>query len=105
MTMDALNQFDDAYPLTPLQHGMLFHVLSEPDGNDYVGLVTALIEGPLTAEAAHNAWETILARHEALRTAFIWEGLDQPMQVVHKSAALDFQWITDADWRARSNTS
>jgi len=102
MSPTELDQIADAYPLTPLQSGMLYQVLSDPKPGQYIGLLTALIEGPLTETAARDAWQELLDRHEALRTGFLWEGLDQPMQVVHQSAPLDFQWHSDGNWQAHA---
>lgn len=95
MSDGTFEQIADAYPLTPLQQGMLFHILSDPAQAHYVGKITATLHGPLTHEAAQRAWQVLLDRHEALRTAFVWENLDYPMQIVHTQASINVGWIED----------
>jgi amino acid adenylation domain-containing protein len=92
MTQDMPDQIVDAFPLTPLQHGMLFHILSDPGQAHYAGRITATLTGPLTRSAAEAAWQVLLRRHEALRTAFLWENLDAPMQVVHAQVPFTLWW-------------
>ncbi len=85
------------YPLSPLQHGMLFHALYSPrDGIDLTQVIGSFHEA-LRVEAFTQAWQRVVARHDALRTAFCWK--DQPvlMQRVFASVELPIQ---SEDWRA-----
>ena len=88
----------DIYPLTPMQQGMLFHTLFEPTASIYTGQWTCLLTGPLDEHALRAAWDGVVARHDALRTSFVWQGLAEPMQVVHATASVPF---TEEDWRDR----
>ncbi|MCP4662262.1 MAG: hypothetical protein GY856_43220, partial [bacterium] len=90
---------EDLYPLSPLQHGMLFHALYEPESGEYFQQLSFGIAGELDAAAFHRAWEWAVDRHAILRTAFSWEGLDQPLQMVQRAAALPWE---EQDWRGRS---
>ncbi|MBW3603171.1 MAG: AMP-binding protein, partial [Actinobacteria bacterium] len=81
---------DDAYPLTPLQEGLLFHALLEPGSADYFEQLTFAFDRPVDAEAMAAAWRHVADRHASLRTAFLWEGLEEPLQVVH--TAVDVPW-------------
>lgn len=96
----------DAYPLTPMQQGILYHVLAEPGGGRYVQQVACELTGDLDAEAFRRAWQATVDRHEVLRSAFYWEGLSEPLQVVHAAAepewtVLDHRDLDDAE-RARA---
>ncbi|MBX2855165.1 MAG: amino acid adenylation domain-containing protein [Rhodobacteraceae bacterium] len=82
----SLNNVADIYPLSPLQEGMLFHALEAPEQPTHVGQAIGTIEGPLNPEAFREAWTHVSARHQALRTAFVWEGLAAPVQVVRRVA-------------------
>lgn len=82
----------DAYPLTPLQQGILYHVLAEPGGGRYVQQVECELTGELDAGALRRAWLATVDRHEVLRSAFYWEGLSEPLQVVYATA--DPEWTT-----------
>ncbi len=91
-----LKNVEDIYPLSPLQNGMLFHSLMAPESGVYVTQVTCTLPADLDARLFRQAWETLVERHAVLRTAFLWEGLDEPLQVVRKSVSLPWQ---ELDWR------
>ena len=61
---------EDVYPLTPLQAGILFHVLSTPDRDLYLEQLHGRIDGVVDPDAFETAWRQVIARHPALRTAF-----------------------------------
>ena len=87
---------ENIYPLAPLQEGMLFHALYAPESGVYVGQFGFVLEGPLDAEALERAWQGVVARHEALRAAFAWEGVPQPIQVIRREVKVPFR---AEDWR------
>src|SRR5215213_3271851 len=87
---------EDIYPLAPLQQGMLFHSLSAPASGVYVEQVQCVLRGELNVSAFERAWQAVVARHPALRTAFVWEDLDEPMQAVRREVKLPWDW---QDWR------
>jgi amino acid adenylation domain-containing protein len=87
---------ETAYPLSPLQQGMLFHSLGAPGSAVYVIQVRCEVRGALRIDAFYQAWQRVLDRHQALRAAFVWEGVDQPMQVIGRRVRLPFHYH---DWR------
>jgi len=82
---------DNAYPLTPLQQGMLYEGLKNPDSNVYIAYIIVDIIGELDSELLKKAWQHAVQQHETLRTRFLWEGLDEPLQLVNSSVELD--WV------------
>lgn len=84
----------DIYPLTPLQEGILFHhLLNERGGDTYIlPLVLSVSSGERLDElvAALNA---VIARHDILRTAVLWEDLQRPVQVVWRHASLPLERV------------
>lgn len=94
-----MNQIDDIYPLTPLQHGMLFHSLAMPGAGLYVEQLTATLRGIVDRPSFESAWRQAIARHAVLRSGIAWEGLDEPVQVVCRDADVPIEWL---DWRALS---
>jgi amino acid adenylation domain-containing protein len=78
----------DVYPLAPMQEGILFHhLLDEQKADTYV--LPALLQVPRGRVADLIAsLQKVIDRHDVLRTAVLWEGLPQPVQVVYRKAAL-----------------
>lgn len=93
-----------AYPLSPMQRLMLLHAISSAGNGVLVNQVCYDIRGPLDASAFQRAWDALVARHTVLRTAFLWEGLPQPLQVVRATVTLPFQHVdlTDVPEEARA---
>ena len=87
---------EDIYPLSPLQSGLLFHTLLEPDSEVYFEQLTCELHGTLNEAAFADAWRLLVARHAILRTAFVWKGQREPVQVVHRT--LELPWRKE-DWR------
>ncbi|SFK58268.1 non-ribosomal peptide synthetase [Methylocapsa palsarum] len=81
---------EDAYPLTPLQQGLLFHALYEPGSGVYVEQMICTFRGELDVAAFRAAWRRAAARHPVLRTSFLWDGFESPLQVVHAKADAPF---------------
>ncbi|HSF43683.1 MAG TPA: non-ribosomal peptide synthase/polyketide synthase [Thermoanaerobaculia bacterium] len=79
---------EDAYPLSPLQQGMLLYALGAPDSGVYVEQMSCTLGGDLDAAALEGACRDIVERHPVLRTSFLWDGLAEPVQVVHRRVDL-----------------
>ncbi|MFL6119277.1 amino acid adenylation domain-containing protein, partial [Actinophytocola sp.] len=75
-------QVADIYPLSPLQQGMLFRAVYDPDSRDYFEQDGFVARGPLDVDAFLVAWQHVVDRHAVLRTRFAWTGLPRPVQVV-----------------------
>jgi amino acid adenylation domain-containing protein len=84
------------YPLSPLQQGMLFQTIYAPEAGAYVEQFVCTLRGELDEESLRLAWQQTVDRHDVLRTAFVWEEVDEPLQVVGERAAL--VWERE-DWR------
>ncbi|NMX75563.1 non-ribosomal peptide synthetase [Pseudomonas sp. WS 5532] len=89
----------DLYPLSPMQQGMLFHSLYQQGEDDiYVSQLRADVHG-LDVAVFQRAWAQVLARHDMLRTGFVWQDdQGQALQVVYRQVSLPF---TEFDWRGR----
>lgn len=78
----------DIYPLLPLQEGLLFHAVRD-HGDDYVSQIAFTLRGRLDEQRWLAAWRAVAARHEALRTAYVWEGVERPLAVVLRTVELE----------------
>ncbi|MCG1048271.1 amino acid adenylation domain-containing protein, partial [Mycetohabitans sp. B6] len=78
----------DIYALSPLQDGILFHHLLATDGDPYLRMVQKSFENREELDRYLNAVRQVVDRHDILRTAFVWEGLSVPAQVVWRHAPL-----------------
>ncbi len=72
----------DVYPLSPVQEGMLYHSIRGPRSGAFIEQYCMTLVGRLDAPAFRSAWDDAVATHPVLRTAFLWDGLDEPLQVV-----------------------
>ncbi|HEV2845896.1 MAG TPA: amino acid adenylation domain-containing protein, partial [Thermoanaerobaculia bacterium] len=91
-----MKNVEDLYPLTPLQGGMLFHSLMAPESGVYVNQVSCALPADVDPGLFRQAWEQLVERPPVLRTAFLWDGLEEPLQVVRKTVALPWR---ELDWR------
>lgn len=101
-----VSDIEDIYELSPLQQGMLLHSLYGGDADTYLAQRGFDIDGPVDGDALLQAWQQAVSVHTALRTSFHWEGLDEPLQVVHRDVSVamrrhDWSDVEDQQQRAR----
>ena len=95
-TVDRHQNLEDVYELSPMQQGMLFHTLYSPGSGVYFEQSVFTIEGAFDFSAFEKAWRQVILRHSILRTGFVWEGVEKPLQIVYRNARVD---IERHDWR------
>src|SRR5918999_3430634 len=91
-----MKNVEDIYPLSPLQQGLLFHTLQAPESGVYFEQLSWVLGGDMEVAGFEWAWQKVLERHPSLRTAFLWEGLEELLQVVRSRGTL--RWVEE-DWR------
>ncbi|MGD8296324.1 MAG: amino acid adenylation domain-containing protein, partial [Desulfobacterales bacterium] len=74
----------DIYPLSPTQLGMLFHTIQAPHSGVYFYQFLCTLTGELDRAAFAQAWQRVVEEQPVLRTVFIWEEIDEPLQVVRQ---------------------
>ena len=53
-------RIEDAYTLSPLQEGMLFHSIYEPQGGAYLAQTSCLLQGHIDVAAFERAWRQVI---------------------------------------------
>jgi amino acid adenylation domain-containing protein len=92
---------ENIYPLTPFQEHMLFNYLNDPANENETGVfVTQKVnkmdaDVPLDISLAEKAFKMVTDIYPYVRTAFVWEGLETPVQVVFKTVNTHIRYI---DW-------
>jgi amino acid adenylation domain-containing protein len=90
---------EDAYPLSPLQKGILFHSLVAQGSGAYIEQLLCDLSEAIDEVALQQAWRTIISRHPVLRTDFRWVDLVEPQQQVHTHVGMPWE---QRDWRGIS---
>ncbi|HBL28097.1 MAG TPA: non-ribosomal peptide synthetase, partial [Acidobacteria bacterium] len=93
--MSAPGSIEDIYPLSPMQQGILVHCLKAPGSGLYTLQMSWRLTGELDRPAFRSALARVVERHSVLRTSFVWEELDQPVQVVESTVPLP---LGEEDW-------
>ena len=89
----GLANIQDIYPLSPVQQGMLFHVLAEPAAKMYIEQAETLLRGEFRQETFDEAWRQAMALHDCLRTSIVWRDVSQPVQIVWDTLPLPIRYL------------
>jgi amino acid adenylation domain-containing protein len=82
----------DAYPLTRMQAGMVYHSEYAPGTAVYHEVFSFHIRAPLDVELLRSAFEELMGHHAILRTTFDLSNFSEPLQLVHERARLPFRF-------------
>ncbi|MFI6553580.1 amino acid adenylation domain-containing protein [Streptomyces griseus] len=98
----------DAYPMTRLQGGMLFHSDLSGAGTEYHNVSTYRLEAGFCERSWRDTVAGLLRRHEILRTSFDLSRFDEPMQLVWEQVPLpltfeDLRGLTGAELDAAAD--
>ncbi|MCC8960594.1 AMP-binding protein, partial [Bradyrhizobium sp. Pear77] len=85
----GVGNIQEIYGLSPLQDGILFHHLLASRGDPYLMVSQVAFAERDLLERYLGAVQQVVDRHDILRTAFVWEGLSSPAQVVWRRASLE----------------
>lgn len=94
--VDELNHmYDmmDLYGLSPMQEGMLFHALYDDGSEYYFEQMTCSIKGQLDPAVLEQSMNTLMDRYDILRTIFLHEGYERPIQVVLRERKVNFRFL------------
>src|SRR5262249_32895609 len=89
----GVSNVQDIYALAPLQKGILFHHLMSEEGNPYITGMLLSFDTRARLDAYVRVLQAVLDRHDILRTAVIWEGISEPVQVVWRKGVLPVEEV------------
>ena len=99
----TFGNLEDAYPLARLQAGMLYHMDRMAADAAYHNVNSIYLAGPPFAPGLfQEAVDRVAARHPVLRTSFDFTSFSEPLQLVHREAALP---VVVEDLRALSDVA
>ncbi len=83
----------DAYPLTALQTGMLFHSEFEPQEGLYHDVFSYRVKAKFDRKTVRETLRKTTAQHEILRTSFDLVNYNEPLQIVHSETEIPLEII------------
>ncbi|MFB6363476.1 amino acid adenylation domain-containing protein [Paenibacillus elgii] len=85
-----IGEIESVYALTPLQQGMLYHRLLNPESEAHFEQTAFTLCGSLDIRAFKQSLDVVVQRHDVLRTNFYsgWNG--QPLQAVYRNKPAGF---------------
>ncbi|RMP79968.1 non-ribosomal peptide synthetase, partial [Pseudomonas syringae] len=89
----GLANIQDIYALAPLQEGILYHHLAADEGDPYILQMLFTFDDRECLAGFAAALQSVVERHDILRTSVVWEGLEQPVQVVWRNAKLSLEEV------------
>ena len=100
--MNQLENVADVYALSPTQQGMLFHTISVKQSGVYLVQMAVTLEGDVDSKRLFDTLQTVCSRHDALKSFYLWDGVDEPLQLVSKSVEFP---VVELDWRGETPES
>ncbi len=86
-------EITDLIELSANQSALLFHHLQPHAQDEGLIVATADISGQIDEELFQEAWHTVVSRHDALRSFFLWESLSKPVQVICNSVDSSVEFV------------
>jgi len=77
-------EIERIYPLTPMQEGMLFHRIADPESTSYFIQSTFRLTSVLSQDLLKKALYQLGQKHEVLRTAILYKNLSESRQAILK---------------------
>jgi iturin family lipopeptide synthetase B len=99
MEMKRLDKdnIEDILALTPMQEGMLFHYLKEPESSYYFEQLSLEISGEIDPGIFEKSWNFVIEINEMLRTVFRWEKVEHPIQIILAGHTLQPRYFDFSD--------
>ncbi len=103
LSSEQISDIESRYPnlqrlyiATPMQTGLIFHGMLDGAGTSYTTQIYCDLMGDINSDALQGAWQTVLQRHDILRTSFVGMDSNQIHQLVCDNLSL---FLQKEDWR------
>ncbi|MGD2086554.1 MAG: amino acid adenylation domain-containing protein, partial [Candidatus Aminicenantes bacterium] len=96
MKIDQKN-IENILALTPMQEGMLYHYLKDPESGHYFQQLSLEISGNLTIQCVEQVWNLVIDTNEMLRTLFRWQKLKEPTQIILKKHRITLRYYENTN--------
>ncbi|MBT0964225.1 AMP-binding protein, partial [Denitromonas iodatirespirans] len=94
----GVRNVQDIYPLTAAQEGILFHHCLQTEGGDAYQTSALLgFDDKAALDSFIGALESAVARHDVLRTSYVWKHVDRAVQVVWRGVTLPVEAVECGD--------
>ncbi|MEK3902760.1 amino acid adenylation domain-containing protein [Paenibacillus sp. FSL R7-0179] len=87
-----IGELENVYLLTPMQKGMLFHHLMNSQSGSYFEQMSMDISGHLDLTLFEKSFNSLLQRHDILRTSFITGFKSEAVQAVFKNRQITLHY-------------
>nr|WP_277714046.1 non-ribosomal peptide synthase/polyketide synthase [Paenibacillus mucilaginosus] len=87
-----VGELENVYALTPMQKGMLFHSLMHPSEGTYFEQASFDLTGAFDLDTFRQSLDSLVQRHEALRTNIHSGWREEPVQVVYRRREPDLRY-------------
>ena len=78
--------------LSPVQEGMYFHYLMSRPNDPYVIQSHYALVGEVDPDRLKSAFDTLVERHDALRTLFMHQKTPDPVQIILQKREIPFEY-------------
>ncbi|MCH9696798.1 MAG: amino acid adenylation domain-containing protein [Gammaproteobacteria bacterium] len=101
--LDALrlshsDNISEISPLTPMQQGMWYQALREPQSTAYHEQVSFSLHGEMNSAVYQKSWDMLVDRHAILRTVFSDDQSHDPVQITLKQINATFVIEDWSEW-------
>ncbi|MFS1514462.1 amino acid adenylation domain-containing protein [Chengkuizengella sp. SCS-71B] len=103
--MSTKLEIKSVYNLSPMQEGMLFHSLLNPDSPAYYEQLSCTINGTINVQILEQSFNLLIEKYDILRTNFMYENIQKPMQIVFKERKINitFKDLSNMDELQQKN--
>ena len=90
-------EIEDVRPVSPMQQGLWFQALMDPQSDAYFQQMRFTLTGVVSREALAGAWADLAAAHDVARTVFVPGPGGVPLQVVRRDLVVPVLWPEGQD--------